>query len=188
MSARTARGGLLQVPVMMDIQALARQDFSGLTKDQKKKAITQLKQIMAMVDPKGKIPMGSDISYFPKKQIAAIDLTDYYAADGDEHTTSLADLDDFVPMFSDGKNSSCYGNLETSCISEITEIEYDDDDHEVMAYDKKFDIDRCLECAESNLAKLQELIEAVKTAKAQGAKYFAAVDTNDCDWDSSQVE
>lgn len=32
-------GGILHVPVMMDIQALTRQDFSGLTKEQKKKAI-----------------------------------------------------------------------------------------------------------------------------------------------------
>lgn len=54
MSGRAKKDdGILHVPVMMDIQALTRQDFSGLTKEQKKKAIKQLKLVMQMVDPQG---------------------------------------------------------------------------------------------------------------------------------------
>ena len=76
MSGRTRpTSGILQVPVMMDIQSLTHQDFTGLTKEQKKKAIEQLKLVMKMVDPKGKVPMGSDIAYIPEKKIACIDLT-----------------------------------------------------------------------------------------------------------------
>ena len=97
MSGRTrTTGGILQVPVMMDIQSLTHQDFTGLTKEQKKKAIEQLKLVMKMVDPKGKVPMGSDIAYIPEKKIACIDLTSYY--EDDEHP-EYKDYEDRLPLF-----------------------------------------------------------------------------------------
>lgn len=177
MSGKTrTTGGILQVPVMMDIQSLTHQDFSGLTKAQKKTAIEQLKMIMKMVDPKGRVPMGSDIVYIPEKKIACIDLTAYY--ENDEHPETEADLCDFVDMFSDGYTG---GNIET-CEEDaiLAQGDYEDDD----GIQTKFDIDRCLECAKQNVQKLQDMIEAVERAKAQGATKFAAIDFNDYDGDS----
>ena len=174
---RTA-AGILQVPVMMDIQSLTHQDFTGLTKEQKKKAIEQLKMVMKLVDPKGKVPMGSDIAYIPEKKIACIDLTSYY--EDDEHPETEADLCDFVDMFTDGYTSDEHGNLET-CEEDaiLAKGDYEDDDD----MQRKFDIDRCLECARQNVRKLQDMIEAVERAKAQGATKFAAIDFNDYDGD-----
>ncbi|MBR4794716.1 MAG: hypothetical protein IK038_13940 [Bacteroidaceae bacterium] len=173
MSGRRAAGGILQVPVMMDIQSLTHQDFTGLTKEQKKKAIEQLKLVIKMVDSKGRTPLGSDIVYMPEKKIACIDLTSYY--ENDEHPEGEADLCDFVEMFTDGYTSDDCGNIETNEEDEIL----DDDDAQ-----RRFDIDRCLECARQNAQKLQNMIEAVERAKAQGATKFAAIDFNDYDGDS----
>ncbi len=174
---RTA-GGILQVPVMMDIQSLTHQDFTGLTKEQKKKAIEQLKMVMKLVDPKGKVPMGSDIAYIPEKKIACIDLTSYY--EDDEHPEGEADLCDFVEMFTDGYTTDDNGNIETSEEEAILATgDYEDDDD----MQRKYDIDRCLECARQNVQKLQNMIEAVERAKAQGATKFAAIDFNDYDGD-----
>lgn len=168
MSGRTrTAGGILQVPVMMDIQALTRQDFTGLTKEQKKKAIEQLKLVMKMVEPKSKVPMGSDVVYIPEKKIACIDLTSFY--EYDEHPKGEADVCDFVDMFTDGYTTDVDDSIETT---EEEEILATDDDG-------KFDIDRCLECARQNVRKLQDMIEAVERAKAQGATKFAAIDFND---------
>ena len=179
MSGRTrTTGGILQVPVMMDIQSLTHQDFSGLTKEQKKHAIEQLKLVMKMVDPKGKVPMGSDIAYIPEKKIACIDLTSYY--EDDEHPETEADLCDFIDMFTDGRTSDEHGGIETSEEDEILATgDYEDDDD----VQRKYDIDRCLECARQNVRKLQDMIEAVERAKAQGATRFAAIDFNDYDGD-----
>lgn len=179
MSGRTrTAGGILQVPVMMDIQSLTHQDFTGLTKEQKKKAIEQLKLVMKMVDPKGKVPMGSDIAYIPEKKIACIDLTSYY--EDDEHPETEADLCDFIDMFTDGYTSDQHGGIETSEEDEILATgDYEDDDD----VQRKYDIDRCLECARQNVRKLQDMIEAVERAKAQGATKFAAIDFNDYDGD-----
>lgn len=175
--SRTA-GGILQVPVMMDIQSLTHQDFTGLTKEQRKTALDQLKMIMRMVDSKGKIPMGSDIVYIPEKKIACIDLTAFYEMD--EHPEGEADLDDFVNLFTDGYTMSEYGNNETSQEDEILATgDYEDDDDKQSQYD----INRCLECAKQNVKKLQDMIEAVERAKAQGATKFAAIDFNDYDGD-----
>ena len=179
MSGRTrTAGGILQVPVMMDIQSLTHQDFTGLTKEQKKKAIEQLKMVMKLVDPKGKVPMGSDIVYIPEKKIACIDLTSFY--EDDEHPETEADLCDFVDMFTDGYTTDEHGNLET-CEEDaiLAKGDYEDDDD----MQRKFDIDRCLECARQNVRKLQDMIEAVERAKAQGATKFAAIDFNDYDGD-----
>lgn len=172
MSGRRAAGGILQVPVMMDIQSLTHQDFTGLTKEQKKKAIEQLKLVIKMVVSKGRTPLGSDIVYMPEQKIACIDLTSYY--EDDEHSEGEADLCDFVEMFTDGYTSDDCGNIETNEESEIL----DDDDEQ-----RRFDIDRCLECARQNAQKLQNMIEAVERAKAQGATKFAAIDFNDYDGD-----
>lgn len=183
MSGRTrAAGGILQVPVMMDIQSLTHQDFSGLTKEQKKKAIEQLKLVMAMVDPKGKVPLGSDIVYIPEKKIACIDLTSYYEYSG--HPEGEADLCNFIDMFTDGYTTDENGSIETSEEDEILATGgYEDDDD----MQRKYDIDRCLECARRNVKKLQDMIETVERAKAQGATRFAAIDFNDyggnCDED-----
>ncbi|MBQ1571163.1 MAG: hypothetical protein IIZ78_08580 [Clostridiales bacterium] len=179
MSGRTRpTSGILQVPVMMDIQSLTHQDFTGLTKEQKKKAIEQLKLVMKMVDPKGKVPMGSDIAYIPEKKIACIDLTSFY--EDDEHPETEADLCDFVDMFTDGYTSDEHGNIETSEEDEILATgDYEDDDD----VQRKYDIDRCLECARHNVQKLHDMIEAVERAKAQGATKFAAIDFNDYDGD-----
>lgn len=174
---RTA-GGILQVPVMMDIQSLTHQDFTGLTKEQKRKAIEQLKLVMKLVDPKGRVPMGSDITYIPEKKIACIDLTSYY--ENDEHPETEADLCDFVEMFTDGYTTDEHGNIETSEEEAILATgDYEDDDD----MQRKYDIDRCLECAKQNVRKLQEMIEVVERAKAQGATRFAAIDFNDYDGD-----
>lgn len=174
---RTA-GGILQVPVMMDIQSLTHQDFTGLTKEQKRKAIEQLKLVMKLVDPKGRVPMGSDIVYIPEKKIACIDLTSYY--ENDEHPETEADLCDFVEMFTDGYTTDEHGNIETSEEEAILATgDYEDDDD----MQRKYDIDRCLECAKQNVRKLQEMIEVVERAKAQGATRFAAIDFNDYDGD-----
>lgn len=174
---RTA-GGILQVPVMMDIQSLTHQDFTGLTKEQKRKAIEQLKLVMKLVDPKGRVPMGSDITYIPEKKIACIDLTSYY--ENDEHPETEADLCDFIDMFTDGYTSDQHGGIETSEEDEILATgDYEDDDD----VQRKYDIDRCLECARQNVRKLQDMIEAVERAKAQGATKFAAIDFNDYDGD-----
>lgn len=179
MSGRTrTAGGILQVPVMMDIQSLTHQDFTGLTKEQKKKAIEQLKLVMKMVDPKGRTPMGSDITYIPEKKIACIDLTSYY--EDDEHPETEADLGDFVDMFTDGYTTDEHGSIETSEEDAIlAKGDYEDDDD----MQRKYDIDRCLECARQNVRKLQDMIEAVERAKAQGATKFAAIDFNDYDGD-----
>lgn len=179
MSGRTrTAGGILQVPVMMDIQSLTHQDFSGLTKEQKKHAIEQLKLVMKMVDPKGKVPMGSDIAYIPEKKIACIDLTSFY--EDDEHPESEADICDFVDMFTDGYTTDEHGSIETSEEEAILATgDYEDDDD----MQRKYDIDRCLECARQNVQKLQNMIEAVERAKAQGATKFAAIDFNDYDGD-----
>lgn len=179
MSGRTrTAGGILQVPVMMDIQSLTHQDFTGLTKEQKKKAIEQLKLVMKLVDPKGRVSMGSDITYIPEKKIACIDLTSYY--EDAEHPESEADLCDFIDMFTDGHTSDEYGGIETSEEDEILATgDYEDDDD----VQRKYDIDRCLECARHNVQKLQDMIEAVERAKAQGATRFAAIDFNDYDGD-----
>ena len=179
MSGRTRpTSGILQVPVMMDIQSLTHQDFTGLTKEQKKKAIEQLKLVMKMVDPKGKVPMGSDIAYIPEKKIACIDLTSYY--EDDEHPETEADLCDFIDMFTDGYTSDQHGGIETSEEDEILATgDYEDDDD----VQRKYDIDRCLECARHNVQKLHDMIEAVERAKAQGATKFAAIDFNDYDGD-----
>ena len=176
MSGRAnATGGILHVPVMMDIQALTRQDFSGLTKEQKKKAIEQLKMIMKLVDTKGKVPMGSDIMYIPEKKIACIDVTSSY--EDDEHPKGEADVCNFAYMFTDGYTTDKHGWIETSVEEEILATgDYEDDDNSI-----RFDIDRCLECARRNVKKLQDMIEAVERAKAQGATRFAAIDFNDYD-------
>lgn len=174
---RTA-GGILQVPVMMDIQSLTHQDFTGLTKEQKKKAIEQLKLVIKMVDSKGRTPLGSDIVYMPEKKIACIDLTSYY--ESDEHPEGEADLSDFVEMFTDSYTTDEYGSIETNEENEILATgDYEDDDE----IQRRFDIDRCLECAKQNVQKLQNMIEAVERAKAQGATKFAAIDFNDYDGD-----
>lgn len=179
MSGRTrTTGGILQVPVMMDIQALTHQDFTSLTKAQKKKAIEQLKLVMKMVDSKGKVPMGSDIIYIPKKKIACIDLTSSY--EYDEHPKGEADLFDFVNMFTDGYTTDSYSNIETSEEDAILATGDYEDDSDIQ---RKFDIDRCLTCAKQNVKKLQDMIEAVERAKAQGATKFAAIDFNDYDGD-----
>lgn len=178
MSGRRAAGGILQVPVMMDIQSLTHQDFTGLTKEQKKKAIEQLKLVIKMVDSKGRTPMGSDIVYIPEKKIACIDLTSFY--ENDEHPEGEADINDFVEMFSDGYTQNEHGDLASSEENEILATGDYEDDEDMQA---KFDIDRCLECAKNNLKKLQDMIEAVERAKAQGATKFAAIDFNDYDGD-----
>ena len=179
MSGRTrTAGGILQVPVMMDIQSLTHQDFTGLTKEQKKKAIEQLKMIMKLVDSKGKVPIGSDIIYIPKKKIACIDLTSSY--EDSEHPQGEADLCDFVDMFTDGYTSDEHGSIETSEEDEILATGDYEDDTDIQ---RKFDIDRCLACAKQNVKKLQDMIEAVERAKAQGATKFAAIDFNDFDGD-----
>lgn len=178
MSGRRAAGGILQVPVMMDIQSLTHQDFSGLTKAQKKTAIEQLKMIMKMVDSKGKVPMGSDIIYIPKKKIACIDLTSSY--EYSEHPEGEADLCDFVDMFTDGYTSDDHGNNETCEEDEILAMGDYEDDTDMQ---RKYDIDRCLACAKQNVKKLQDMIKAVERAKAQGATKFAAIDFNDFDGD-----
>ena len=175
---RTQAGGILQVPVMMDIQALAHQDFSGLTKEQKKKAIEQLKMVIKLVDAKGRVPMGSDIVYIPEKKIACIDLTGYY--EDDEHAEKEADICDFVEMFSDGYTDNEHGGIGTSEENEILATGDYEDDEDIQT---KYDINRCLECAKNNLKKLQDIIEAVERAKAQGATKFAAIDFNDYDGD-----
>lgn len=175
--AKTA-GGILRVPVMMDIQALTRQDFSGLTKEQKKKAIKQLKLVMQMVDPKGKVPLGSDITYIPEKKIACIDLTSYYETD--EHPEGEANLVDFVDMFTDSYTTHEHGYLETTTEEEVL-VTGDCEGDDVCR--RKFDIDRCLECAKRNAKKLQDMIETVERAKAQGATRFAAIDFNGYDGD-----
>lgn len=179
MSGRAKKDdGILRVPVMMDIQALTRQDFSGLTKEQKKKAIKQLKLVMQMVDPKGKVPLGSDITYIPKKKIACIDLTSCYETD--EHPEGEADLVDFVDMFTDGYTTHEHYYLVTSSEEEILATgDYEGDDECL----RRFDIDRCLECARQNAKKLQDMIETVERAKAQGATRLAAIDFNDYDDD-----
>lgn len=178
MSGRTRTGNILQVPVMMDIQALTHQDFSGLTKEQKKKAIEQLKMVMRLVDAKGRVPMSSDITYIPEKKIACIDLTAYY--ENDEHVEKEADIRDFVEMFSDGYTECEHGDLVTSEENEILATGDYEDDEDIQA---KYDINRCLECAKNNLKKLQDMIDAVEQAKAQGATKFAAIDFNDYDGD-----
>ena len=166
-------GGILHVPVMMFIQALTHQDFSGLTKEQKKMAIKQLKLAMQMVDPKGKVPLGSDIMYIPEKKIACIDVTSSY--EDDEHPKGEADLVDFVDMFTDGYTTHEHGYLETTSEEEVLATgDYEGDDECL----RRFDIDRCLECARRNVKKLQDMIEAVERAKAQGATRFAAIDFN----------
>lgn len=179
MSGRTrTAGGILQVPVMMDIQSLTHQDFSGLTKEQKKKAIEQLKMVMKLVDPKGRVPMGSDITYIPEKKLACIDLTSFY--ENDEHPEGEADICDFVEMFTDGYTTDEHGNIESSEEDAILATgDYEDDDD----MQRKYDIDRCLECARQNVRKLQDMIEVVERAKAQGATKFAAIDFNDYDGD-----
>ena len=178
--ARTT-GGILQVPVMMDIQALTRQDFSGLTKEEKKKAIKQLKLVMQMVDPKGRVPLGSDITYIPEKKIACIDLTVSYETN--EHPEGEADLVDFVDMFTDGYTTHEYDDLVTSSEEEILATgDYEGDDECL----RRFDIDRCLECARRNVKKLQDMIETVERAKAQGATRFAAIDFNGYNGDSDE--
>ena len=176
--ARTQAGGILQVPVMMDIQSLTHQDFSGLTKEQKKKAIEQLKMVIKLVDAKGRVPMGSDIVYIPEKKIACIDLTGYY--EDDEHAEKEADICDFVEMFSDGYTDNEHGGIGTSEENEILATGDYEDDEDIQT---KYDINRCLECAKNNLKKLQDIIEAVERAKAQGATKFAAIDFNDYDGD-----
>ncbi len=177
MSGRAKKDdGILHVPVMMDIQALTRQDFSGLTKEQKKKAIKQLKLVMQMVDPKGKVPLGSDITYIPEKKIVCIDLTSCYETD--EYPEGEADLVDFVDMFTDGYTTHEYNYLVTSSEEEILATgDYEGDDECL----RRFDIDRCLECARRNVKKLQDMIETVERAKAQGATRFAAIDFNHYD-------
>ena len=177
MSGRTrTAGGILHVPVMMDIQALTRQDFSGLTKEQKKEAIEQLKLVMKMVDPKGKVPLGSDIVYIPKKKIACIDVTSSY--EDDEHPKGEADICNFIYMFTDGYTTDENGLIETCEEDEILATGCYEDDDDMQ---RKYDIDRCLECARRNVKKLQDMIEAVERAKAQGATRFAAIDFNDYD-------
>lgn len=177
MSGRTrTAGGILHVPVMMDIQALTRQDFSGLTKEQKKEAIEQLKLVMKMVDPKGKVPLGSDIVYIPKKKIACIDLTSSY--EYSEHPEGEADLCNFIDMFTDGYTTDENGSIETTEEDEILATDDYEGDDECL---RRFDIDRCLECARRNAKKLQDMIEAVERAKAHGATRFAAIDFNDYD-------
>lgn len=180
MSGRTRAqaGGILQVPVMMDIQALTHQDFSGLTKDQRKKAVEQLKMVMQLVDPNGRVTVGSDIVYLPDKKVACIDLTAYYQ--DDEHAEKEADIRDFVEMFSDGYTENEHGDLVTGDQDEVLATGCYEDDEDMQA---KFDINRCLECAKNNLKKLQDMIEAVERAKAQGATKLAAIDFNDYDGD-----
>lgn len=173
-------GGILHIPAMMDIQALTRQDFSGLTKEQKKKAIKQLKLVMQMVDSKGKVPLGSDIMYIPEKKIACIDVTSSY--EDDEHPKGEADICNFEFMFTDGYTTDNHGCIETSIEEEILATgDYEDDDNS-----SRFDIDRCLECAKRNAKKLQDMIEAVERAKAQGATRFAAIDFNDYDGEDGE--
>ena len=168
-------GGILHIPAMMYIKALTHQDFSGLTKEQKKEAIKQLKLVMQMVDSKGKVPMGSDIMYIPEKKIACIDVTSSY--EDDEHPKGEADICNFEFMFTDGYTTDNHGCIETSIEEEILATgDYEDDDNS-----SRFDIDRCLECAKRNAKKLQDMIETVERAKAQGATRFAAIDFNDYD-------
>lgn len=157
---------------------MTHQDYSGLTKEQRKTAKEQLKLIMKMVDPKGRVPMGSDIVYMPEKKIACIDLTSYF--ENDEQPEGEAGLGDFVDMFTDGYTTYEDSNIETTEENEILATgEYEDDEGK----QRKYDIDRCLECARQNVQKMQNMIEAIERAKAQGATRFAAIDFNDYDGD-----
>ena len=133
-----------------------------------------------MVDSKGKVPMGSDITYIPEKKIACIDLTSCYETD--EHLEGEADLVDFVDMFTDGYTTHEHYYLVTSSEEEILATgDYEGDDNS-----SRFDIDRCLECARRNVKKLQDMIETVERAKAQGATRFAAIDFNDYDGEDGE--
>lgn len=129
-----------------------------------------------MVDPKGKVPLGSDITYISKKKIACIDLTSYYETD--EHPEGEANLVDFVDMFTDGYTKHEHGHLETMSEEDVL-VTGDCKGDDVCR--RRFDIDRCLECAKRNAKKLQDMIETVERAKAQGATRFAAIDFNDYD-------
>ena len=83
-------------------------------------------------------------------------------------------------MFTDGYTTDEHGSIETSEEEAILATgDYEDDDD----MQRKYDIDRCLECARHNVQKLQDMIEAVERAKAQGATKFAAIDFNDYDGD-----
>lgn len=167
MSGRTrTTGGILQVPVMMDIQSLMHQDFTGLTKEQAEKAIEQLKTIMKKVKSRNKISMGSDIAYIPEKKIACIDLTSFYETG--ERSRTEASINDFVSMFTDAYTADNYGSLEASEESDILERD-------------EYEINHCLDCAKRNAKKLEDMIEAVERAKAQGATKFAGIDFNDYD-------
>ena len=70
-------------------------------------------------------------------------------------------------MFQFGSTES----IETSDIDDVT-----DDDNE------EYDINKCIERAETNLEYFRGVLEAVKAAKERGCTRLAAVDFNDwCD-------
>lgn len=86
-------------------------------------------------------------------------------------------------MFTDGYTTHEYYYLVTSSEEEILATgDYEGDDECL----RRFDIDSCLECARRNVKKLQDMIETVERAKAQGATRFAAIDFNDYDGDRDE--
>ena len=80
----------------------------------------------------------------------------------------------------DGYTTHEYYYPETTSEEEILATgDYEGDDE----CRRRFDIDRCLECARRNVKKLQDMIKTAERAKAQGATRFAAIDFNDYDGD-----
>ena len=65
--AKTA-GGILRVPVMMDIQALTRQDFSGLTKEQKKMRLNSSSWLCKWSTPKARFRWARILRIFRKRK------------------------------------------------------------------------------------------------------------------------
>lgn len=86
-------------------------------------------------------------------------------------------------MFTDGYTTHEHGYLETTSEEDVLVTGDCEGDDECL---RRFDIDRCLECAKRNAKKLQDMIETVERAKAQGATRFAAIDFNDYDGDRDE--
>lgn len=159
------------IPVSMDLQDIAQQNFAKINSVQKRQIKDQLKSLVEKITMKGNVYISEDVKYMPAGRIAFVDTTEFYKSD--DYDPDCANISDFSDMFNTGKIEDEHGTVFATYETDITGDSC-----------RRYDIDRCLAAAENNLAKLQSLIDAVKQAKAQGAKHFAFIDLNDYEADN----
>jgi len=157
-------------PVSIEIERLANMDLTTLTKRQKNAAKEAVKQFLDVLEGKAKIDLGHNVKMDARHRIAMLDITEEYDDTGDERDDRNT-MCTFKRMFLFGKTR----DIEDCEIDSVL-----DDANE------EYDIDKCIERAETNMEYFHGILEAVKTARERGCTRLAAVDFND--WDDISAD